>query len=137
MLERKDFVPADRSVRSPWARVLVGAELHPSFAAGGLQGTWGYQDSVKETPGFAISFSSAYKQLSKVLNVCRFQWYFSKTKADKPPGVSEYSLPSVINTGDVKNVQACEGLPLLLTSAKGGSKPLLSATEHISPAQIG
>lgn len=33
MLERKDFVPAGRSTSSPWARVLVGAELHPSFAA--------------------------------------------------------------------------------------------------------
>lgn len=28
MLERKDLVPADRSVSSPWVRVLVGAELH-------------------------------------------------------------------------------------------------------------
>lgn len=101
MLERKGFVPADRSVSSPWARDLVGAELHPSFATGELQGTGGHQDSVKETPGFAISFSSACKQLSKVLNVCRFQWDFGRTNADKPPGVSEYSLSSVINTGDI------------------------------------
>lgn len=42
------------------------------------------QDSVKETPDFAVCFSSACKELSKVLNVCRFQWDFGKTKAGKP-----------------------------------------------------
>lgn len=86
MLERKDFVPAGRSASSPWARLLLGAELHPLSAAGRLQGTGGHQDSVKETPGCAISFSSACKELSKVLNVYRFQWDFCKTKANKPPG---------------------------------------------------
>lgn len=62
----------------------VGAELHPLFAAGG---TGGQQDSVKETPDFAVSLSSVCKQPSKVLNVCRFHWDFSKTKAGKPGGV--------------------------------------------------
>lgn len=62
----------------------MGAELHPLFAAGGLQGAGGQQDSVKETPDFAASFSSACKQLSKVLNIGQFQWDFGKTKAGKP-----------------------------------------------------
>ena len=83
-MEREGFVPAGRRGSSPWGRGLAGAELHPLFAAGGLPGTGGQQDSVKETPDFAVSFSSACKQLSKVLNVCRFQRDLGKTKAGKP-----------------------------------------------------
>lgn len=83
-MERESFVLAGRRGGSPWAGGLMGAELHPLFAAGGLQGTGGQEDTVKETPDFAVSFSSACKQLSKVLNVCRFQWDFGKTLAGKP-----------------------------------------------------
>jgi len=86
VLGREGFVPAGRRGSSPSAEGLVGAELHPLFAAGGLQGTGGQQDSVKETPDFAVGFSSACKQLSKVLSVCRFQWDFWP-KAGKPRGV--------------------------------------------------
>lgn len=79
----------------------MGTELHPSFAASRLQGRGGHQDSVKGTPGFATSFSFACKQLSKVFNICRFQWRFSKTKIGKAPGVSEYSVSGVISIGDI------------------------------------
>lgn len=63
--------------------VCRGCSSAPTLAAGGLQGAGGQQESVKETPDFAVSLSSACKQLSKVVNVCRFQWDFGQAKAGK------------------------------------------------------
>lgn len=61
---------------SPCSLGLMGAELHFLFAAGKLQGTGIFrmffinqQDSVKEIPDSAVSFSSVCKQLCNFLNV--------------------------------------------------------------------
>lgn len=91
MLERKDFEP-----QFSWELSCI-----PHLLLVGSREEGDIRTVSKETPGFATSFSFACKQLSKVLNICRFQWDFSKTKIGKPPGVSEYSVSSVINTGDI------------------------------------
>lgn len=84
-MEREGFVPAGRRGSSPWAGG-VSWELSsiPCLLLLGSGEQEERQDSVKETPDFAVCFSSACKELSKVLNVCRFQWDFGKTKAGKP-----------------------------------------------------